>query len=180
MGWIYWFSVAMAMLGTVLILNWHELDFYHLKMGDFLTLICSVLAAVHIIVIGKKAPQSENDFAFNSFQSMWVALPCLLFLFNSSQGWNLMAMNQLGWIGMLSLTLGSSLIAFYLQVRAQRILSPSTASLLFLLESPTSCLFAFWLLNERMSLLQFFGAFLILIACMLISLPKASRRTLPF
>lgn len=171
MGWLYWISVAMALAGTLLILNWNSFDIQHLNTGDFLTLICSILAAYHIIIVGKRAPLSKNDFAFNTFQSMWTALPCLL-LIPISQKWNLMALDSLGWIGMVSLTFGSSLIAFFLQVRAQRVLSPSTASLLFLLESPVSCFFAFSLLGERLSSLQFFGAFLILLSCILISLPK--------
>lgn len=179
MGWLYWLSVAMALLGTLLILNWNSFDPQHLNAGDFLTLICSLLAAYHIIIVGKRAPLSQNDFAFNTFQSMWTALPCLLLIPISENfqvfqkgSWNLFALDSLGWIGMISLTLGSSLIAFFLQVRAQRVLSPSTASLLFLLESPVSFFFAFTLLGERLSSLQLFGAFLILLSCALISLPK--------
>lgn len=175
MGWVYWLSVATALLGTLFILNWHQLDLEHLNIGDLLTLLCSVMAAVHIIVVGQKAPLSKNDFAFNIFQSLWVALPCFLILPFSRQGWDLTGMNHLGWIGMISLTVGSSLIAFYLQVRAQKTLSPSTASLLFLLESPISCLFAVWLLNETLTPLKFFGALLIMLACTVISLPRKSR-----
>lgn len=165
--------------GNSLILNWNSFDLRHLNAGDFLTLICSLLAAYHIIIVGKRAPLSQNDFAFNTFQSMWTALPCLLLIPISENfqvfqkgSWNLFALDSLGWIGMISLTLGSSLIAFFLQVRAQRVLSPSTASLLFLLESPVSFFFAFTLLGERLSSLQLFGAFLILLSCALISLPK--------
>lgn len=172
MGRIYWGSVVTALAGTVLILDWHQTDLSQFNMGDILTLICSFLAAYHIIVVGKRAPLSENDFAFNTFQSLWVAIPCLLILPFSQKGWSLGELDNLAWIGLASLTFGSSLIAFFLQVRAQKVVSPSTASLLFLLESPMSCFFAFWLLNERLSLLQVFGAFLIILACVGISLPK--------
>jgi drug/metabolite transporter (DMT)-like permease len=64
-------------------------------------------------------------------------------------------------IGLLSLTFGSTLIAFALQVRAQRVLSPSIASLIFLLESPFALIFAIYFLNESMTDLQATGALLI-------------------
>ncbi len=147
-----------------------------MNFGDFLTLLCAFAASAHIIVIGhvhKKLGPDFNGFDFNTMQSLWAGLPTLLvacfiepealrlplhFLQTSLNG------NSLPLLGFLSLTFFSTLIGFALQVRAQRVLSPSTASLLFLLESPFAALFAFVLLGEKMGLLQLAGGLLILVA----------------
>lgn len=83
-------------------------------------------------------------------------------------------MSTQSWFGLLSLSLGSSLLGFFLQIRAQKELDASVASILFLLESPMSFIFAYFLLNERLSLLQSVGAALILLACLGASLKKKS------
>lgn len=167
--WQHWFCVTLAMVGTGFIVKAHQIS--ALNWGDLLTLVCSIFAAVHILVVGQRALKTRNDFAFNAFQCFWVSL-FSLFVFPFSQNWSLAHLDGKVWLGLLSLGFGSSMIAFYLQVRAQKVLSPSVASLLFLLESPSSCLFAYLLLNEQMNFWQWAGAIMILIACALISLAK--------
>ena len=139
-----------------------------LNWGDLLTLVCALFAAIHILIVGQRASRTTHDFAFNVFQSLWVAVLSLLAL-PFTQHWNLAELSSHGWIGILSLGFGSSLIAFYLQVRSQKKISPSVVSLLFLLESPVSCFFAYVFLNEKMGLSQWMGAGFILLACLTIS-----------
>ena len=164
--WLHWFCVFLALLGTGFIVQVQDLS--ELNWGDLLTLICALFAALHILLIGQRALNTQNDFALNAFQAFWICLFSLLF-FPFSEKWDLSVLNDKGWIGLFVLCFGS-LIAFYLQVRSQKILSPSVVSLLFLLESPAACLFAYWLLNEQLSSWQWLGAGLILVACGLISL----------
>jgi drug/metabolite transporter (DMT)-like permease len=78
-------------------------------------------------------------------------------------------------IGLLSLSLGSTTLAFYLQVRAQAHLSATVSSLLFLLESPFALIFAFLLLGESLSTMEAIGAFLIFTAAVLASLREARQ-----
>jgi drug/metabolite transporter (DMT)-like permease len=136
-----------------------------------------VLAAIHIISIDHFSKKSKDNFTFNVFQSFWTALFALLFAGIDSR-WSLMSMNFHGWIGIVSLGLGSSLIAFYLQVRAQQKLSPSVASILFLLESPFTLFFAYWLLGDRLTGSQLVGAALIIIACTSAILMKTRSKVL--
>lgn len=183
---LYWFSLGLALIGTFLILDWQNFSFENLNQGDLLTLICSLFAAAHIILVGNVASKSKNSFAFNTFQSLWTALPCLLLFYfateSSSLGidlkgqWDLFNISTKAFWGLTILSFGCSMIAFFLQVRAQQYLSPSTASLLFLMESPAAAIFAYWLLSERLSWLQASGAGLILLACILISLPNKKDR----
>ncbi len=165
--WAHWACVGLALLGTGLIVEIQKAS--ELNIGDFLTLICAIFAAFHILSVGKRAPKSKHDFAFNTFQAMWVAFIAVL-LFPFSNNWNLVSLDTKGWIGIIALTFGSSMIAFFLQIRAQKEISPSVASLLFLLESPAACFFAYLLLNENLSPFQWTGAGLILAACAIISI----------
>jgi len=170
LGWKHWTCVGLALFGTGLIVQVQNVK--SLNAGDLLTLLCSIFAAIHILVIGQRAMKTKDDFAFNTFQSFWVAGFSLL-LFPFSANWNLTALTTEGWIGLLALGFGSSLLAFYFQIRAQKVLSPSVSSLLFLLESPISCVFAYILLRETLNLYQWIGAILILVACAAISFSPA-------
>ncbi len=170
LSWVHWFCVLLALLGTGFIVEIQKLN--ELNWGDLLTLICAIFAALHILVVGQRALRTQNDFAFNTFQSFWISVFSLL-AFPFTKGWSLQSgLDTKAWIGILSLGFGSSMIAFYLQVRSQKDLSPSVASLLFLLESPSSCFFAYLLLGEQLNSWQWVGACLILISCALISLTK--------
>lgn len=157
----HWISVLVALLGVVLIVQLKELS---LERGDLLTLVCAFFAAVHILVVDFAAHKSHNHFALNAFQSLWCAL-CAIPLAFIDHRWNLNNLQMTGWIGLTVLAFGNSLFAFYLQFKSQKYLSPSLASLLFLLESPFSALFAIAFLKESLTGLQSLGALLIFAAC---------------
>lgn len=167
----HWLWVLIALAGTLLI---SELNFNQWSIGDTMTFMNAVTASIHIIYISRVAPRSQYHFVFNIFQSFWIMLIALLLL-PFGGNWDLTGMPNLAWVGLLSMSLGSSLLGFFLQVKAQKEISPSVASILFLLESPLSFLFAFFLLGERLSLLQGLGAAAIIIACVGASLQSAKR-----
>jgi drug/metabolite transporter (DMT)-like permease len=133
------------------------------NFGDLLTLICSFAASVHIIWFGRINQKIGDSFVFNNFQSLWAcAIPLVAsFALEPAPTPNL---SDLSMIGFLMLAIGSTLIAFALQVRAQKVISPSLASLLFLLESPFATLFAIYFLGESLRTGQWVGAGLILAA----------------
>lgn len=162
-----WLSVMLALIGTGLIVQIQ--NFTEIHLGDFLTFLCAIAAAFHLLIMGKVAPKSTNDFATNVFQSFWVCLFSLALL-PVEPKWSLSGMDSTAWAGLLILTLGASLIAFYLQVRAQKKVSPSIAGIMFLLESPFACLFAFIFLGELFNSWQWFGSFLIIAACVNVTL----------
>jgi drug/metabolite transporter (DMT)-like permease len=162
---LHWVWTALAMFGTALIIDLKSLD---VNYGDFLTLICAGFAALHILAVDRRANKTKSAFAMNLAQSFWCALAALplMWIDNRSSLFNL---DGMVWIGLIMLTLGSSLVAFYLQIVAQKNVKASVASLLFLLESPFSGLFAFLLLDERLSPVQLLGAVVIFISCYLAS-----------
>jgi drug/metabolite transporter (DMT)-like permease len=136
------------------------------NFGDLLTLFCAVAASLHIIWFGVIAKKIGSAFTFNNFQSIWAGAVPLALAFMYEPPPNL-SWEDNSWIGLLMLALGSTLIAFALQVRAQKKISPSVASLLFLLESPFSTLFAVYFLAETLRTVQWMGAALILLAAAL-------------
>lgn len=158
--WLNYLFAALALVGTFMLIGgkWE-----HINKGDLWTLGCSFIAAFHIIYIGKISNKVGNAFRFNNFQSFWcliVLLPLLLFQDHIT----LLTTHWRSWWGVLSLGLASSVIAFYLQIRTQKVLTDSTASMLFLLESPFAAFFGYLFLKEQLGLWQTLGAVLILAA----------------
>jgi len=160
--WLHWCFVGLAILGAFLTLNvslsgWHA--------GELLTCANALMASLHILWMGKSAPQSRSPMAFNTFQSLAVCLwlaPFALW----TEHWDVRQMDHRAIWSLLILGVGASFLAFMMQVRAQQQLSPSVASLLFLLESPLSFLFSFFLLGELLVPSQVVGLIVILGACL--------------
>ncbi|MNJ94652.1 EamA-like transporter family protein [compost metagenome] len=170
----HWFNYILALtalLGTFILMG---AKFENVNTGDLWTLGCSIFATFHIIYIGRISTQIGEAFRFNNFQSIWalIILTPLLLTQDQVQMWTT---DVKAWAGILSLGLCSSVIAFYLQVRSQRVLTDSTASMLFLLESPVAALFGFLLLQERLSLFQASGALIILLASALQILSERAK-----
>jgi drug/metabolite transporter (DMT)-like permease len=169
--------LVIALIGTAMIV---QVNLSTIAIGDILTLGNAIAAAYHIRIMSQVAPKAQSHYNFNLFQCLWTAI-LVTPLFFLSWGfpdlfrgtWSLQGLDQSAWIGLLCLTFGSSLLAFFLQVRAQRKLSATVAALLFLMESPISAFFAVWLLGDRLSFSQVIGAALIFFACSAASLTKS-------
>lgn len=155
----------LALFGTTLLLDIYS-ESPDIVIGDWWTLGCAVMAALQIIAIGKIVHHSKSALRFNSFQNFWT-LVCLLpfFLMQDKITWQ--SNSILPWFGIISMAIGSSIIAFTIQIRAQKVLSPETASQFFLLESPFAFLFGYLFLNEKLSPIQVCGAVLILLTTFL-------------
>lgn len=152
-----------ALLGTYWLAGG---SFEQVNEGDLLTLACSVFAALHIIYVGAVIHRTQSPFRFNTLQSfvIFVMLSALMMVNIKPFSW---PQEALPWVGLFMTAIGSTVIAFTIQMRSQKILSPSTASMLFLLESPFALLFGFIFLTERFSVLQLVGAFIILLSSFL-------------
>jgi drug/metabolite transporter (DMT)-like permease len=152
--------VALALVGTGFIV---QVQMNEVNKGDVLTLMCSVFAAAHIASLGVLGPKIQSPFVFNFYQSFWAGLLALAMLpFFAVSHWK--GFNTLALIGFISLTVGSTMVAFALQVKAQKKISASLASLIFLLESPFAMLFGVLLLSEALTGYQALGATLIILA----------------
>lgn len=173
-----WVSVGLAFLGTLMIVN---IGLSELNLGDLLTLSCALFATVQIYYVGRISHRIHEPFTYNLVQAAWAAVICLPFAFDR------VYLNRLAhfadWpftaqIGLIGLGYGSTVIAFGLQVRAQKVLSPTLSSLLFLLESPFAMILAVIFLGERSSPLEVYGALLIFLAAVLACLPSPRKDSL--
>ncbi|MNL32952.1 EamA-like transporter family protein [compost metagenome] len=151
---------ALALFGTALLV---DVSLSDINQGDLWTLVCAGLAAFHIIYIGKVSQTLGNAFRFNNFQSFWALMISLPFLL-SQKNITYMTDSWQAIVGIFSLGIASSVIAFYLQIRSQKVLSDTTASMLFLLESPFAAVFGFFILQEQLRPVQIGGAVIILLA----------------
>ncbi|MBX3040133.1 MAG: DMT family transporter [Bdellovibrionaceae bacterium] len=152
----------LALAGAYLLMG---ADFSSLNPGDLWTILCALIAAFHILYIEKISMQIKDPFRFNTLQTAFCLIPVfpLLTLQPQIQWWT---SDLLVWFGILSLAIGSTVIGFTIQLRTQRVLNSTTASMLFLLESPFSLLFGIILLKEPFGPFQAAGAVLILLAAL--------------
>jgi drug/metabolite transporter (DMT)-like permease len=171
-----WMCVALALLGTALIV---DLGFSQVNRGDVLTLICAVIATGQIYWMSGVSPRVRQPFAFNIYQSYWAVLVCAP-LVHFSGLWHKLegasAWPTHIWVGFISLSFGSTILAFYLQVRAQSKLSPTVSSLMFLLESPFALFFALLFLGQSLSPLEGLGAVLIFVSAFTATWVEARER----
>lgn len=149
-----------AFIGAFLMMG---AQFQGFNIGDLWTLLCAVTAALHILYIGRISDKIKNSFRFNNYQSLWCLL-AILPLIPLDSNFSIWATDIKPWVGILATIFGSSLLGFMIQIRAQKILSDTTASQLFLLESPFALLFGITLLNESLTIQKTCGALLILIS----------------
>jgi len=156
-----WLCVAGALIGTCLIVN---VGLDSVNFGDAMTFVCALFATMQIYYMGLISPKVDRPFTFNALQSLWCLVFSVPFIFHGGLPAKLMnigAWDGLAIAGVCSLAFGSTVLAFFLQVKAQASLSPTVSSLLCLLESPFAMLFAMLLLNERLGSLESAGAALI-------------------
>lgn len=150
----------LALTGTLFLVN---PDFKDLTSGDLWTFVCALIAALHIIYTGFIAESVSELFRFNTYQSFWSFVLIAPFLLLQSKI-NFTTHDAKTIAGLLYLCIGSSLIAFYLQLKAQKFLSNSVVTMITLLESPIAAMFGFLILQQTMSLQQVFGAVCIMLS----------------
>jgi drug/metabolite transporter (DMT)-like permease len=165
---------ALALAGMLLLLNVFKDSTFSLanfNYGDLLTLGSAATAAIQIILIGIFAKKCVSSFRFNNYQTFWAFVACSPFVLYETQTKNIGLwpehVTSLALWGMILLVLTVSILAFYLQINAQRNLPTVTASMLCLLEAPFSFIFATILLKESISSIQAFGAFIIILSAFL-------------
>lgn len=165
---------ALALGGMILLLNVFSNNGFSItnfNYGDALTVGSALTAGLQIILIGIFAKQCVSSFRFNNYQTFWCLIACLPFIIYETQTKNIglwpHQVTSLALWGIILLVLTVSILAFYLQISAQRNLPTVTASMLCLLEAPFSFIFATVLLKESISPTQALGAFVIILSAFL-------------
>lgn len=171
----HWLWVFLALVGLAM---FQDLQWDNWTIGDSLTVCAALAASLHILSIAKFAPLSKSPYILNLWQLFWAGA-LAVFLLPLGPRMQLQELDARGVYALVVLIFGAGLLAFYLQVRAQEKLPPNLVSLMCLLESPFSAMFAFILLSERFSNLQWAGGALILVSCAAAIATKESLKPEP-
>lgn len=166
----YFICISSAVIGTSLLcglLSWESgggvsIQF-SLNRGDLLTIICALTATIQILLVSRFSKKAQSPYLYSVFQCFWAgvfSLICALIIEGTGSAQGLFHRSVMG--GLLYLAVFCTLIGFWVQVRVQKVLSASTASMLLLLESPFAAVFAFLVLGESLSTIQWSGALIIL------------------
>lgn len=169
---LYWALVLLSFVGIGLLCNLRIDEF---NRGDFWTLLCAISGAGHILYVEKVAGEIENAVEFNFLQSLFMGINSVVLVYLIRGGVDLsvlfVAENLFkpgALTGLLYLSLLSSMVAFSLQIVAQKRIPSHIVSLVFLLESPIAAFFGYTLLGESLNTMNLVGCALILLSVALI------------
>jgi len=159
-------GVLLAVLGMYfLCLYGSEINFC---FGDFLTLLCAVVFAFHILAIDRFAPKTDGvKLACTQFLVCGI-LNCIVMFLIESPDWELISMCS---TAILYSGIMSCGVAYTLQIVGQKYTDPTSASMLMSLEAVFAALSGWVLLGESMELWQIFGCALMFLSIVLVQLP---------
>ncbi len=142
------------------------------KNGHFITFLCSILFAFHILVIDKFSP--NTDGVKLSCVQFFVAgiLNCVVMFLLEHPDWNavFVCVPAILYSGIMSCG-----VAYTLQIVGQRYTDPTSASILMSLESVFAAISGWLILKEGMSVPQIAGCVLMFAAIILVQLPDRNE-----
>lgn len=165
---ITWGGVLLATIGLGLI----SVDFsqaFFLTYGDFLVLICAFAFAGHLVLVAHFAPKM-GTMILTIYQIIAITVACgLAGLMTSPLPENVSLMAILA---MIFLGVAATAGAFLIQVWAQKFTSPTKTVLIFSLEPVFCAIFAYFFLQEYLTIKGAIGCTLIFLATILASLKE--------
>ncbi len=163
---LLWFSVALAMFGAYLLCG----GVGNIGRGELFVIACAVIYSFHIMVIDHYAPKCDC-VRLSCIQFMVATVLSALISLIVREPWIIGKMLEAlpFW---LFCGVGSSAMAFTLQMVAQKYLHPVTATLLMSLESVFAVLGGWIFLKEKLSPLEITGCAIIFAAVIISQLPQ--------
>lgn len=166
-------AIVLAMVGTALI---SRLDNYGQSDITVLGIFIGLGAALgygSFSLLGKKLSGSYSSWTILLYVFGMASVVLFPFQFGSSAPWAESPTVQLHYAGLILFT---TLAGFGLYTAALHRLQASVAAIVANAEVPFAAILAYLFLGERLDSWQMVGAVLIIIAVILISLPRATRR----
>ena len=164
-----WISVAIAVVGFYLLCI---TDGFSLEFSDALVLLCAVVFAVHILVIDRFSPKCDG-VRMSCIQFAVVTVVTLIFSLILESPMKIDTIGSAIW-PIVMLGIGSSGIAYTLQIIAQSRISPAVAAIIMSLESVFGLLGGVIVLGETMSTRQYMGCAIVFAAVLLSQLDFTS------
>lgn len=167
-----WIGATLSALGLGLIVFGRSLARLSLNVGDFLTLLCAISVAMHILLISRYT-RPQNYLPILVAQIGVVAL---------LSGVGMVTLEGIVWPaswvvwkGVVITGIFATALAFWVQNRFQPYSTAARTAILFTGEPVFAALFGYWLLGERLAGQQWLGAALILSAMLLSQWPAIRR-----
>ena len=165
-SWLMLAGTFLALFGTYLLCGGADTVGY----GEWMVIICAVLFAGHIIVIDHYAGQCDCvRLSCIQFMTAAAVATAAALLFREKWQWQAVYDSMFFW---MFCGVGSSAIAFTLQIVAQKYLHPVTAALLMSMESVFAVVGGWLFLNEKLSGREIAGCLIILLAVIIAQLPE--------
>jgi len=168
---LIWLCIVIAAAGLYLLTMKNG---FVMKTGDFLTLLCALGYAVHLLIIDHFSPRVDG-VRMSCIQFFVCGILSIPFTVFAEHGIDLAAVSQcvlpLLYNGVI--TCG---VAFTLQIIGQQKTEPAVASLILCLESVFSAVFGALLLHEMLSGRELLGCGIMFTAILLAQLPEKRGR----
>lgn len=166
-----WVAVALA-LGGLYLLCLRAGEGFELETSDLYVLMCAFFFAAHILIVDHFVDRVDGIKLSCAQFAVVAVVSAVLSLCFETVDWNTVA----GCVGpILYLGIGSSGIAYTLQILSQEGSNPAVVSLLFSTESVFSVLAGAVLLHERMTGREYLGCVLMFLAVILAQIPVKKR-----
>lgn len=165
-----WIAAGLALAGLALMTL---TDVGGVNIGDLIILGTALAYAVHILLIDR-AVREQPPLQLAAAQIWPVALLSWL--------WAMPHAGQIGqlpgqvWLAIIFLAVVATALVLVLQNTAQKVVSPHTAALIFVLEPVFAAVFGWLLLGEQLGLFGWLGGLLVLLG-MLVSEFRPVRRS---
>ena len=157
-----WISVGIAAVGFYFLCIKGD---FTITPSDLLVLVCSIIFALHIIAIDRFIPYSDGvRMSCIQFLTAFILNLILALIFDSPITFPA-AISVLP--ALLFLGIGSSGIAYTLQIVAQKDINPTVASIIFSLESVFGVVGGAMFLGETMTGREYIGCAIVLFAVIL-------------
>jgi drug/metabolite transporter (DMT)-like permease len=124
--------------------------------GDLLVVVCAVLFALHIVLLGRWSP------GLASAPLAMVQMGACALIFTAGGSWSLRMPSADVWIAIVITGVFASALAFYIQTWAQAHIDASRTALIIAMEPAWAVAAAVVLAGQRFGLLQAAGAALVL------------------
>jgi drug/metabolite transporter (DMT)-like permease len=162
---LLYFAVILGLIGAYLLCGGIE----NISIGDIFTVGCAFMFSIHILIIDRYAPKCDCVMLSCVQFSACAVFACAgSLIFREAWIYENIIKSLPFWI---FCGIGSSAVAFTLQMYAQKFLHPVTASLLMSLESVFALIGGYLFLNEKISLQELIGCVVIFAAVIIAQIP---------
>ena len=139
------------------------------EKGEFLTLICAILFALQIIFTGKFSNQ-VNVFLLVLFFLITVSILALIFSLSLDSVTFNIPYNYAFFKAVIITAIFATVYAFLIQTYMQQFTTATKTAIIFTMEPVSAAIFAYFTANEVLTIVQFIGAVLIILATLIAEL----------